>query len=127
MSYYPQRSLLVLEPDPHGVHETRKAIVLSDVNHPDIGPDEDPQRYAVICTTTTDDYSYPPTRLPTRGLESGMFRHPVYAMPWSLHTVADPASDGAVQISSRDGTVTKEAFARIREGLFEYLGGEIDT
>jgi hypothetical protein len=127
MSYYAQRTLLVLSPDPHGVHETRKAVVLSDVNHPDIGPNQDPQRYAVICCTTTDEYSHAPVRLPTRGLETGMFRRPVYAMPWSLHTVEDPADENGVEIADAQGKVTEEAFTRIRDGLYEYLGGEVNN
>lgn len=125
MSYLAQRTIVVLQPDPHDMHETRKGIVISDINHPDIGPNQDPQRYAVICTTTSDAYSYPPTRLPTRGREQGMFRQPVYAMPWSLHTIADPASDGDIEIVAAEGKVTEEAFARIRDGLYEYLGGEL--
>lgn len=125
MGYYAQRSLVVLAPDPHGVHNTRKAVVISDVNHPDIGPNQDPQRYAVMGCSTSDAYSHAPIRLPTRGLEQGMFRQPVYAMPWSLHTVEDPASEPDVGILKAEGKVTEEAFARIRDGLYTYLGGDL--
>jgi len=131
MSYYPQRTVVVLEPDPHAQHNTRKGVIISDVNHPDIGPNQDPQRYTVTCTTTTHNYSYQPTRLPTRGLETGMFRNPVYTMPWSIHTVEDYENNDArdteatdeVQIIAAEGKVTEKTFARIRDGLYEYLGG----
>jgi hypothetical protein len=50
MSYYPQREIVVLSDDPHGVHDTRKGVIVSDINHPDIGPNQNPQRYAQYLT-----------------------------------------------------------------------------
>jgi hypothetical protein len=54
-----------------------------------------------------------------------MFKKTVYAMPWSLHTVEDPATDGRIGIKDTEGKITEEAFFRIRDGLYEYLGGEL--
>jgi acyl-CoA synthetase (AMP-forming)/AMP-acid ligase II len=100
-------------------------MVISDVNHPDISPNQDPQRYAVMCCSTSDAYSYKPIRLPTRGLEQGMFRRPVYAMPWSLHTVEDPASDHGIAILRAEGEITEEAFTDRLPGY--YHSGDLAT
>jgi hypothetical protein len=54
-----------------------------------------------------------------------MFRKAVYTMPWSLHTVEDPPSDEGIEILAVEGKVTEEAFDRIRDGIYEYLDGEL--
>lgn len=55
--------------------------------------------------------------------DQGLFRKPVYAMPWSLHPVEDSASERGVGILKAEGKITEDAFAPIRDGLDMYLGG----
>lgn len=107
--YYPQGSILVV-PDPHGAHDTRPVIVISDVDRPNLG-----EEYTIVALSTRDYYA-PTVSLPLSAIEEGQFRpRDSTVCPWSLHAISHEV------VQKRVAQVSDAFLERVADALHEMV------